>query len=456
MVVRLIRTALVAATFLVVSAAFVGAQQQVNQGSIAPGQTVEGRLQSGQEHVYTIEIQEGGPVVIEMDRIDGSIDPYLELYTMNNVEIETNDDGGSGFNSQIVRNLGAGRYRIVAREFGRDDSGRYRLAVNAQGSGSTVTGIPIEVGESLSSYINSGEPQRFLIELSEAQRVQIDMERSDNSDIDPYLELADQYGIPITSNDDGGQGLNSRISTFLERGQYQIIASDLGDRDTGGFRLIVVGEGSDPIDGIPIEVGQTLDSHIANGEQQYFVLELDSEETVQIDMLRDEAGSIDPYLVLADQYGSEIEYDDDGGDGFNSRIRRTLEAGRYTLIARDLGNRRSGPFQISVTEGTRADTIPISVGQRYDGYLNPGQSYAYSLELQGTRTVTIEFRRTGSADFDPYMVLSDALGNRITSDDDSGGDLNSRIERRLDAGRYLIEVSDVFDSNSGSFRISVE
>jgi len=456
MVRRLIGATAVAAALLVVSAAGVGAQQQVNQGSIEPGGSVEGRLQSGQEHVYILEIQEAGRVVIEMDQIDGTIDPYLELYTMNNVEIETNDDGGRGFNSQIARNLDAGRYRIVAREFGRDDSGRYRLAVNAQGAGSTVTGIPIEVGESLSSYINGGEPQRFLIELSEAQRVQIDMERGDNSNIDPYLELVDQYGLPITSNDDGGQGLNSRIATFLERGQYQIIASDLGDNDTGGFRLTIVGEGSDPIDGIPIEVGQTLDSHIASGEQQYFVLELDSEETIQIDMLRDAAGSIDPYLVLADQYGSEIEYNDDGGDGFNSRIRRTLEAGRYTLIARDLGNRRSGPFQISVTEGTRADTIPISVGQRYDGYLNPGQSYAYSLELTESRTVTIEFRRTGSADFDPYMILSDARGNRITSDDDSGGDLNSRIQRSLNAGSYVIEVSDVFGSNGGSFRISVQ
>ncbi|MFW5695064.1 MAG: hypothetical protein ACOCYB_07840 [Alkalispirochaeta sp.] len=456
MVGRLAWATAVAAVFLGISTVWVGAQQQVSQGSIEPGQSVEGRLQSGQEHVYTVEILEGGRVVIEMDRIDGSIDPYLELYTMNNSEIETNDDGGRGFNSQIVRDLDAGRYRIVARDFGRDDSGRYRLAVNARGSGPTVSGIPIEVGESLSGYITSGEPQRFVLELSEDQRVQIDLERADDSNIDPYLELADQFGLPITANDDGGQGFNSRISTFLDEGQYQIIASDLGDNDNGGFRLTVVGEGSDPIDGIPIAVGETLDSHITAGEPQYFVLELDREQTLQIDMLRDEAGSIDPYLVLADEYGAEIEYDDDGGDGFNSRIRRTLEPGRYTLIARDLANSRSGPFQLSVVEGTRADTIPISVGQRYDGYLNPGQSYAYLLELEQDRTVTIEFRRTGSADFDPYMILSDARGNRITSDDDSGGELNSRIERSLEAGRYLIEVSDVFDSNGGSFRISVE
>ncbi|MEX2445062.1 MAG: hypothetical protein WD492_15780 [Alkalispirochaeta sp.] len=448
-------TIAVLGVLLVAATSVVGAQQRVDRGSIQPGQAIEGRLQSGEEHAYSMEVIERGRVVIDLDRIDGTIDPYLELRTMNDTEIETNDDGGRGFNSQIVRNLDAGRYRIIAREFGRDDSGSYRLAINAQGSESSVSGIPIEVGESLSSYINSGEPQRFVLEMEEGQRLQIDMERSDDSNIDPYLDLIDQYGIPIASDDDGGQGFNSRILSFLEEGRYQIVASDLGDNDTGGFRLTVVGEGSDPIDGIPIGVGQTLDSYITAGEPQHFILELDSEETVQIDMLRDEMGSIDPYLVLADQYGAEIESDDDGGDGFNSRIRRTLEAGRYTLIARDLGGSRSGPFQISVAEGIRADVIPISVGQTYDGYMNPGQSYAYSLNLPEARTVTIEFRRTGSADFDPYLTLGDSRGNRIAEDDDSGGDLNSRIERRLEAGRYVIEVSDVFGSNGGSFRISV-
>lgn len=456
MVSRWIRTFTAVGVFLVIAAGGVGAQQQVNQGSIRPGQAIEGQLQSGQEHVYTLEIPESGRIVIELDQLDGTIDPYLELRRMDDSEIETNDDGGRGFNSQIVRSLDAGQYRIIAREFGQDDEGRYRLAVKAQGAGSTISGIPIQVGESLSSYVTGGEPQRFVIELSEDQRLQIDMERADSSNIDPYLELVDEYGIPITSNDDGGQGLNSRIATFLDAGLYGIIASDLGDSSTGGFRLTVIGAGSDPIDGIPIEVGQTLDSYVTSGEGQYFVLELDGEETVQIDMLRDDAGSIDPYLVLADQYGAEIETNDDGGDGFNSRIRRTLAAGRYTLIARDLGDGRSGPFQISVTRGIRADAIPISVGQTYDGYMNPGQSYTYTLTLNQEQAVTIDFRRTGSADFDPYLILRDSRGNQITSDDDSGGDLNSQIERRLEAGRYLIEVSDVFDSNGGSFRISVQ
>lgn len=453
---RWIRTIAIAGTILLITTGMAGAQQQVNRGSIQPGQEIEGRLRPDQEHIYTLEIIDSGRVVIELNATDSGIDPYLELRTMNDDEIETNDDGGRGFNSQIVRNLDAGRYRIVAREFGRDDSGGYRLSVNAQGAGSTISGIPIQVGESLSSYVTMGEPQQFVMVLSDDQRVQIDMERGDSSSIDPYLELVDEYGVPITTNDDGGQGFNSRITTYLEAGRYGIIASDLGDNSSGGFRLTIIGEGSDPVDGIPIEVGQTLDSYVTSGERQYFVLELDSQETVQIDMLRDDAGSIDPYLVLADQYGAEIESNDDGGDGFNSRIRRTLDAGRYTLIARDLGNSRSGPFQISVTEGTRADAIPISVGQTYDGYMNPGQSYAYRLMLNQNQTVTINFRRTGSADFDPYMVLSDSRGNRITSDDDSGGDLNSRIVRSLDAGSYVIEVSDVFDSNGGSFRISVQ
>jgi hypothetical protein len=67
----------------------------------------------------------------------------------------------------------------------------------------------------------------------------------------------------------------------------------------------------------------------------------------------------------------------------------------------------------------------------------------------------IEFRRTGSAEFDPFLRLFNQAGGEIDSDDDGAGDLNSRIERFLEAGTYLIEVSDIWGSDGGSYRISV-
>ena len=79
------------------------AQQRVSQGTVAPGQTRTVILNSGQEHVWTLELSQGQQVTIDMERTSGNIDPYLELLTMNGAEIDTNDDGGRGLNSRLKK-----------------------------------------------------------------------------------------------------------------------------------------------------------------------------------------------------------------------------------------------------------------------------------------------------------------------------------------------------------------
>lgn len=556
---------LVGLALILASTAPVAAQQMVDQGVITPGQTLRNRLQSGQEHVYTLELSSGQEVDISLERRSGDIDPYLELRTMNDGQIDSNDDGGRGLNSRLRRYLDAGRYRLVAREFGRDDSGDYEISVNGAGTGTPVSGIPVTIGQSVSSYINNGEPQTFTLQVPQAQRLQIDMIRDGSFGIDPYLELGDEFGNVIASDDDGAGDLNSRITYYLEPGRYTLTAYDLGDNSSGGFALRVESMGTGEVQGIPVEVGQSVDSYISNGEPQNFSLSLTSSQALRIDMESTAGGGIDPYLVLADAFGNEIESDDDGGSGFNSRITRQLQAGDYTLIARDLGNNdtgsfrltvadrgqvsttgipivvgqtvesyltdgqeqpfiltvderatvvielqrgddsridphltlenssgvridsdddggsglnsrisqqldpgtyrliardlgnnSSGSFRLIVTSGMQANAIPIRPGQAYDGFLNPGQRFVYGLSLQSGQEVTIDFRRTGNARFDPYMMLHDGAGNQIASDDDGGNGLDSRLQRYLDAGTYLIEVSDRGGDAGGSFRISVE
>lgn len=563
---RLIVCVVAAITSLGVGAGVAFAQATVSQGSISPGESREIQLLPNQEHRFELVVNQGEMVTIEMERSDGSIDPYLQLLTANGMEIDSNDDGGRGLNSRISRHLDPGRYQIIAREFGRDDRGMYRLSVNAAGAGTPLSGIPLSFGQSLDSYINDGvsqvftftvreaqrvridlrrtgsgnsidpylelgdefgsviasnddggggldsqitqyldpgrytimaydlgdddtggiqvelaslgagaiegipitigesisaylmegTPQEFTLGVPSAQRLQIDMLRGEDSDIDPYLTLADQYGNEIETNDDGGSGYDSRITRYLDAGRYTITARDLFGSDAGAFRLEVVSLGSDPLGGgIPITVGQAIDSFITNGQEQPFLLTVEEETTVVINLERGSDSTIDPYMTLNDSVGREIASDDDGGSGFNSRISQTLAPGSYLIVARDLGNNDSGAFRLSVETGLQANTIPISVGQTYDGYMQPGQEVLYGLTLGTPQNVVIEFRRTGSADFDPFLRLYNQAGGEIDSDDDGAGDLNSRIERFLEAGTYLIEVSDIWGSDGGSYRISV-
>ena len=57
---------------------------------------------------------------------------------------------------------------------------------------------------------------------------------------DPYLVLEGPGGDVVASNDDGGQGLNSRIVYRARRGgEYRVIAAGLGD-GVGGFHVRVI------------------------------------------------------------------------------------------------------------------------------------------------------------------------------------------------------------------------
>lgn len=66
--------------------------------------------------------------------LTSSRDTYLFLISGNGKGgsvIERNDDGGSGYNSRIIRNLAAGTYTIEATTYSRRETGIFKLQVNA-------------------------------------------------------------------------------------------------------------------------------------------------------------------------------------------------------------------------------------------------------------------------------------------------------------------------------------
>ncbi|HVS63547.1 MAG TPA: hypothetical protein VMT85_08595 [Thermoanaerobaculia bacterium] len=71
-------------------------------------------------------------------------------------------------------------------------------------------------------------------------RIRIDLERT-SGDLDPFLLLLNPLGNVFEDDDDGGDGLDSRIVTTLDRnGEWQIGASGLpGFNQTGGYRLTI-------------------------------------------------------------------------------------------------------------------------------------------------------------------------------------------------------------------------
>lgn len=88
-------------------------------------------------------------------------------------------------------------------------------------------------------------------------------------------------------------------------------------------------------------------THRLGSYAKYYRFKLHSPRNVQIDL----ASSIDAYLFLlsgAGKAGTVIALDDDSGDGRNSRIIRTLDAGEYTIEATTYSDGQTGDFNISI------------------------------------------------------------------------------------------------------------
>jgi ferredoxin len=107
-------------------------------------------------------------------------------------------------------------------------------------------------------------------------------------------------------------------------------------------------------------------------------------------------------------------------------------------------------------------TAYIQIGQTMRGRLEPGDqlmqdsTYADLWQFQGMagQTVQIDVR---SDEFDTYMQLLDANGNKLGEDDDSGGNLNSRLIYTLPAtAMYQIVVNNAGHTRrAGIYTVSV-
>ena len=111
---------------------------------------------------------------------------------------------------------------------------------------------------------------------------------------------------------------------------------------------------------------------------------------------------------------------------------------------------------VSVSQAQRVDAGTISLGETKTGRLSSDSVvHDYRLTLSSTVTVTIQL---SSNSFDTYLRLYRGVlqssSNLLEDNDDFGGTLNSRIQRSLSAGTYLIQVRSVNGSGSYSLQVS--
>jgi hypothetical protein len=299
---------------------------------------------------------------------------------------------------------------------------------------------------------------------------------------DTYLHLFDSDCLPVAEDDDGGIGFNSLLSIDLGAGTYYIGVSSFGAGAAGDFTLAIdCGEGGGPI-GKPEETceecevaliacGESLDgvhpdnaacfSPRGNG-LDIFSLVLEEDKLLIVSL----TGDYDTYLHLFDSDCLQVAEDDDGGDGFNSRLEFFATAGTYFVGVSSYGIGQGGNFTVTIgcSDGCANDCILYDVdcdnplerefprsdctrgaGQPIDfvRFTAPGDIGATTIELS-------------SDAFDPFLELYDINCTLIANNDNGGGDTAARILRNLLPGDYLIGVSSVNADATGDFALTIE
>ena len=384
------------------------AQQQIAIGQAMSGSLTVSDLQwsdGARYDPYIFYGQAGQYVTITMTSSD--MDSYLILQDMNGNQIAYNDDGGGGLNAQIQQGLPmTGTYRIIAKAYRTNVFGNYTLMLAGSG-GVAMTPQPMPMA---SPIVSSPNQLNVLGQIGANQQVSGNLtpmdQRWDNKPLqiwaftcaagqtfqmdilsswDNYAMVFDPMGTAVARDDDTGEGLNARVIYSCAM--------------TGVYRLGVT-------------------TFTPNTPPGAYTMQLQSAAMAMAPMPMPMAAPVPTPLPMP---GNTMP--------------------------------QAAPQSMPITGGIPApgQIGQAAVGQTFQGRLETGDqqmndgTWADVWQFNGIQgqTLTIELR---SEEFDTYAQLLDTQGARLAEDDDSLGDLDSRITFTLPrTGMYQVVVNNFSD-----------
>ena len=328
-------------------------------------------------------------------------DSVIELYDANGALVVTDDDSGGGLASRAEVMLQPGEYCLATRGFaGRGLSADLSVGLldhetitaglsggffgggGALGGGGplfvgvdpclpdtpaqnlaegAIDGILQNGGVSAVNTITGAPYYRFT--LNQPTPVSI---RAENPSADPYIYIFDGNGNLLAENDDY-QSLNSRIdfTTPLQPGTYCIGMRALSnpnvpvtvsvlafDANAALNELYASGEAAPPLDGsYPIiDLGSlparsVRDGQISGTNATWYSFEVPESGALVIDAV--EVTDSDPLIILYNDLGAEIAFNDDSNGTLNSQIVARVNPGRYLLAVRQYSDNYQGIIRIA-------------------------------------------------------------------------------------------------------------
>ena len=173
---------------------------------------------------------------------------------------------------------------------------------------------------------------------------------------------------------------------------------------------------------------------------RFYSFSLDQQSDVQIDLV----SSTDTFLFLLRGSGTEgsvMRRNDDGGDGLNSRISRSLPAGTYTIEATTYATGATGAFTLTLQAnggGTQPTNSPATGAPTVTGTAQVGETLSADTsaiaDADGLANVSFSYqwiRNDGSSDTD----ITGATDSTHSLDDaDEGKTIKVKVGFTDDAG----------------------
>jgi hypothetical protein len=288
------------------------------------------------------------------------------------ISVTINGDTTSEPNETLFINLsGATNGTTIARSQAtgtilNDDSG------DDFSNNSATTGAVAVNGSTNGNLEVVGDHDWFRVQLSAGQTYTIRLDGSGHGGGtlgDSYLSLYSGSSSFITSNDDGGGGLDSQIIfTPTTTGTYFIDAGAFADFYSGSYRVSVTA--SSPADDFvantsttgSVSVGGSATGNLEfAGDHDWFRVQLIAGVHYTIELLGVSvaAGSLgDPYERLYSSSGVLLRQDDDSGGALNSRIDFTpTSSDTYFIDAGAFADASAGTYRVRVNAITQTNLV---------------------------------------------------------------------------------------------------
>jgi hypothetical protein len=203
-----------------------------------------------------------------------------------------------------------------------------------------------------------------------------------------------------------------------------------------------------------LEKGVTATAALASEDvMDVWFYESSGEEFVVVDVVA--VGDWDPALELLDEAGEWLDYDDDGGEGFNSRLYVYLEAaGRYEFQVSAFFD--AGVYEITLAGEETIEGGSLDYGETVEGYLDEGEWELWTFEGSDGDVISISLVGYEGVE-DTYLEVFDEDWVFEAYDDDSGDGNSAFIEEHelFWDGTYVI-VARAYGDGAGAYTLSLE